>query len=315
MDTTIVIATFGRAALLQETLKSLERSLAAGQKGAEVLVVASPADEPTVRAMESLSEMSMRWRLVLEAVPGLSAARNRGIRESTSEFVVFLDDDVEVEPAWLDALMEPFQSESTEVVGGRVLPHGVPMPDWLPSKMEGLFSVFDRGEVAHEVPTVLGCNFAVRRRAFDRYGLFDVGLGRRGRVLLGNEENDFCRRVKRSGGRIRYSPRALVYHKVADRMTEEFALKMAYSMGFSNALMHRRDSVPRRVLWLARESAKVVLSVPFALVPGGSRRRQVAWAVRRAVGLGYVKATFARHGSTTGSLPGDPASRDARLSP
>ena len=49
-----------------------------------------------------------RVRYVLEPRPGLSRARNRGAQEARGRFLVFTDDDVRVDPAWLGRLLNGF---------------------------------------------------------------------------------------------------------------------------------------------------------------------------------------------------------------
>jgi cellulose synthase/poly-beta-1,6-N-acetylglucosamine synthase-like glycosyltransferase len=47
-----------------------------------------------------------------------SAARNRGFAVATTEYVVFIDNDVVVTPGWLEALLACAREESATIVGG-----------------------------------------------------------------------------------------------------------------------------------------------------------------------------------------------------
>jgi glycosyltransferase involved in cell wall biosynthesis len=67
-----------------------------------------------------------RVRVVLEPSSGASAARNRGIAETTGEFIAFTDDDVLVERNWLRALGVRFAlDEDVDAIGGMVRPTGL----------------------------------------------------------------------------------------------------------------------------------------------------------------------------------------------
>src|SRR3954467_8238355 len=68
--------------------------------GAEVLVVLDGPDA------ESAAVASQRGARTISHAHsrGLNAARNTGIAETSGDLVVFVDDDVEVRPGWLEAL-------------------------------------------------------------------------------------------------------------------------------------------------------------------------------------------------------------------
>ena len=65
-----------------------------------------------------------RARYVREARPGLDWARNRAIAEAAGEMIAFTDDDVEVDPGWIRALVAAFAARSRRVaaVTGLVVP-------------------------------------------------------------------------------------------------------------------------------------------------------------------------------------------------
>src|SRR5262249_34518962 len=50
-----------------------------------------------------------RIRYVRETRPGLSAARNRGLREARGEFIAYTDDDVRVDRLWVNAILRGFR--------------------------------------------------------------------------------------------------------------------------------------------------------------------------------------------------------------
>jgi glycosyltransferase involved in cell wall biosynthesis len=47
-------------------------------------------------------------RTFVETMPGIPAARNRGILEARHEIIAFVDDDCVPDPLWLEKLVEPF---------------------------------------------------------------------------------------------------------------------------------------------------------------------------------------------------------------
>ncbi len=64
-------------------------------------------------------------RTLVETTPGISAARNRGVRESQYQIIAFADDDCVPEPDWLEKLTEPFYRDPhIGAVGGSTTNYG-----------------------------------------------------------------------------------------------------------------------------------------------------------------------------------------------
>jgi cellulose synthase/poly-beta-1,6-N-acetylglucosamine synthase-like glycosyltransferase len=61
-------------------------------------------------------------RYVQEPRPGLSVARNTGIRQSKGDIIAFTDDDVTVHPNWIARLQQSFPDPQVMAVTGLVLP-------------------------------------------------------------------------------------------------------------------------------------------------------------------------------------------------
>lgn len=211
---TVVVCTRGRPEALRRCLGSLERL---EYDDFEILVVDNNG-APTV-GTEIAGEGPVR--IVHEPRRGLDAARNRGVREAKGDVLAFVDDDCEVDPAWLEELRAAFASEEATFVTGRVRPgslNGVAQR-WF-EEMGG----FDRG--VHErtftrggggllprdaAQLGTGCNMAFRRALFDRVGPFDEALDM-GTLVGGGGDIDYFARALNSGEVGLYWPRAVVRH-------------------------------------------------------------------------------------------------------
>src|SRR3954470_12606456 len=101
----VVVPTRRRAGYLRVALESVLPQAEAA--GAEVLVVLDgPDDESESVARELGAEVVAHDR-----PRGLNAARNTALEHTTGGLVCFVDDDVEVRPGWLDALLEAAVAE------------------------------------------------------------------------------------------------------------------------------------------------------------------------------------------------------------
>ena len=224
---TLAVCTHNRPDLLSRWFQAalaVRGSRSPGEGGAfDVLVVDNaPSDERT--ALLVAQQPGVRY--VREPRPGLDFARNRALRESTSEFVAFVDDDAVVDVHWLDGFAETLHANpDAALVTGQVLPYE------LATRAQILFEArggFRRGSrrsryggsdhVSNRFypcgPGVFGagCNMAVRRVTALELGGFDEALDT-GAPLPGGGDLDMFYRVIRAGHPLVYEPRMLVFHE------------------------------------------------------------------------------------------------------
>lgn len=143
--------------------------------------------------------------------PSLPAARNLGWTASPAEIIVFLDDDVRLEPGHLAAVRRAFAADPRlGVLAGRVLdtPCEVPaahLPRWRrDGTLAGTFDALERAPCE----AALGCNMAFRRAALAEVRGFDTAFA--GNAV--REESDCILRVRRAGWRVAFEPDATVRH-------------------------------------------------------------------------------------------------------
>lgn len=291
VSSTIVVATYNRASYLTATLSSLSRVIQ-GLGKLEVIIINNNSTDATEVVALNHQDRLGSFKLVKEMNQGLSFARNRGVNEATGDVVVFLDDDVELDPEWLHELLAPFADPTVAVTGGKVLPYGMQaFPDWLPREYGYLASVFDPSDAVCDLEKVMGANFAVRRKVFDQVGLFDVTLGRKGTKLLGGEEVELFRRVRDAGHRIVYTPRSVVWHKIAEKLKPEYIENYAYWLGVSEAVIEKRLAYRSKYLlkllrsWLWPGTIYRVKKGLTRSDPASSMR----YVIRRNYARGYVE--------------------------
>ena len=96
----VVIPTYNRAKVVR---KALESVFSQTYPAAEIVVVDDGSGDETREVLASYGD---RIKAISQENGGLSAARNAGIREATSEWVAFLDDDDEYVPDRLAIAVE-----------------------------------------------------------------------------------------------------------------------------------------------------------------------------------------------------------------
>lgn len=266
VDVSVVICTFNRCAMLSDTLESW-REVARDDVGVELIVVDNASTDATRQVVEAFAEQSHTpVRYVREPWPGLSRARNRGIRDARGGLIAFVDDDVYFDPGWLRSVYRAFRADpGVHCIGGRSLPaFEVAEPEWLSDRTLKYYGSTQSGDrcrtmVFPEHP--YGVNMAFRREVFETLGGFRTDLGRKGTSLLSDEEKELFYRVDGAGMNVLYLPDAIIHHRVtAERVEPGWLLRRAYWQGISSVVFDKHIRRHSR-LWLMRNVYRSVRSL------------------------------------------------------
>ena len=252
----IVIATYNRATLLLDALKSVIRQSAPAQEWECVVVNNNSSDNTSERFAEFAGEHpEYNLRIVDEPNQGLSYARNRGIRESVGEYIAIIDDDEHIAEDFVAAYIKLFDSVPEAVAAGGPIVARYPTgrPRWMSCYTERpIANTMYFGEEVREFPKGRvpgGGNMALRRSAIRRYGVFDTSLGYSGESLIGGEECDLFERLQIADAKYYYVPTAVMYHIIPrEKLTKEYFARLSYNVGVSQL---RRARLYRRV-WRVR---------------------------------------------------------------
>lgn len=225
MKSSVIIATRDRPNELQRCLRSLARQ---ERQPDEVVIV-----DASLRPWQKLEEFPFPVRLV-RAEPRLTRQRNQGFQASQGDLILYLDDDVELEPGYLGALLAVFEADREGEVGaatGRIT--NVSYPGWrhplrsllwlfnwlfqLPDLGSGRFRLsgfptfpYHREEIC-DIEVLSGCNMAFRRQVLQQFQ-FDEHLSGYGYM----EDDDIAYRVSRRY-RCLYIPQARLVHRSAPK--------------------------------------------------------------------------------------------------
>ena len=282
-DVTVILCTYNRCEDLAGALQSIAASQVASSVTWEVLVVDNNSTDQTRNVVDGLCRRYPgHFRYIFESRQGLSYARNAGIANARGEVLAFTDDDVTVEPTWLQNLTaEMLNDNKWAGAGGRTLPaQKFTPPDWLSNDFDTwagiVFAYFDLGNEAAELHRApYGANMAFRRAVFAKYGGFRTDLGRNPGDKISNEDTEFGRRLMAAGERLRYEPSAIVYHPIVHgRITQEYFFSWWFDFG--RAMIRERGDrpdvygVPRDYFALMRRVAEIpgmTLRWMFAIHP------------------------------------------------
>ncbi len=111
----IVIPTGGRRRLLAGAIESCLAQDLPAEVACEIVVVDNTPAGSMRDLVEAFADERLRW--VHAATPGVSEARNAGVRAARGEYVAFLDDDEEASRGWAAALLAHARRGAVAVFG------------------------------------------------------------------------------------------------------------------------------------------------------------------------------------------------------
>jgi GT2 family glycosyltransferase len=229
-NASVVIPTKNRPHHLAVTVLSLLQQSVLPR---ELIVVDQSADHTSRERIAQIYELlptDRRGQLKLcylhePAISGLAAARNAAMEIASREFLVFLDDDVILEPDFLEQLLDTFSIKPNAAgAGGVITNYG--QRSWLFRFFHWLFMrgpfvdqrqpIYLRADALRDlglIPvTQLGGGLMAFRAAQVGALRFDSQL----RATSEGEDVDFCARLRASGAKLYINPRARLEHKKTD---------------------------------------------------------------------------------------------------
>jgi GT2 family glycosyltransferase/glycosyltransferase involved in cell wall biosynthesis len=214
----IVICAYGKRDVTEMCLAALEQALGM-RLGADIELVlidnASPDD-----TLELFGRWSDRATIVaLDANRNFAGGNNAGAAAAHGRVLIFLNNDTEVRPGAIEALIEEAERPGAGIVGARLLyPDGRVQHSgfaWRSGSGRGAtpFHLFEYedGELAaarscFDIGFVTGACMAIPRDVFDAVGGWDEAY------VNGWEDADLCLRVRAAGARVRYRGDAAIVH-------------------------------------------------------------------------------------------------------
>ena len=219
-----VVNTNGRDLLLS-CLDAIERTTPSDLEH-EILVLDNASDDGSAEAVRALGR-DIRL-IALDRRTGKAANDSRLLQEATGEFCLLLNEDSELQPGAVAALLGALQSDREAAVAGAQLlsPDGREVPcAWrLPgveTAVAGAFFLHRRltvesgGTGIRPVGWVQSSAMMVRREAAEQVGWLDPEF------FVYSDETDFCKRLGDAGWKILFVPSARAIHH--DQMAQDAA--------------------------------------------------------------------------------------------
>lgn len=224
---TAIICTYNRSKYIGNLLESIAAN-DLPKSEYEILLVDNNCTDNTREICNAFAAAhpDVQFRYTVEPEQGLSAARNKGIKESKGEYLVYIDDDALVDTWYLRTIYEYMVAHpEISAVGGPIIPlYETKEPEWMTRYTKELlcgylyFGEEERTFPGNRYPG--GGNAAYRAEVFEKVGLFNTELGRKGNSLMGAEEKDIFDKMQAQKMRFMYLPQMVLHHIIPQKKLE-----------------------------------------------------------------------------------------------
>ena len=263
---TLIICTYNREKYIGPLLESIAKN-DYPTTDYEILLVDNNCTDNTRGVCEQFcaehTDISLRY--VVETEQGLSAARNKGIKEANGEIIIYVDDDAEVDADYIRNYAEHFKAHpETMAAGGPIEPlYETEEPEWMSPYTKALLTAWmNYGDKVREYPNGRypgGGNAAYRKVVFDKVGLFNTELGRKGNLLLASEEKDIFDKMHALGMQVLYLPSPVLHHKIPQaKLEEDYFNRLTLQIGRSERMRTYAISKGKYLKRLLSEGVKWV---------------------------------------------------------
>lgn len=249
----VVICCFNSSARIAPTLRHLYNQKNIPLSSWEIIVVNNCStdniSEVAFKIWESFTLNKPDFKVVNELTPGLSAARQKGIKESYYDYVLFCDDDNWLDENYLSAALNIMQNnKQIGALGGTgspVFKKKEPPYFWVNQYhvlAVGNQSEID-GDITDEKGVLYGAGMILNKTAYEiltdrfqfRFQLSDRIMNN----LLSSGDHELCLALKKIGFRIFNSKNLRFKHYIPDyRTTIKYYKKLFLGFGISYAMLH-----------------------------------------------------------------------------
>ena len=279
----VVICTYNREKFIGKALDCLNRQSLA-KENFEILIIDNKSTDHTAGICRQFiaTHPGLNIKYFFEDNKGLSFARNRGLQESNSPIITYIDDDAEAVPGFLEAILRFMEANPGAIgIGGRVIPKYSESaePPWMNPYLAGFVGKVDYGEEARlyrpPMKYPAGCNMTYRASSLKEVGGFNNQLTFR------SDDKHIYYLLSRFSPEIYYVPAATVFHNIdRDRLSFASFRKLFLKTGNEEKIRVRLEEgkigLLKKVLeFTAKIGASLFIYLGFALRGKGIKGRYI----------------------------------------
>ncbi|HYX16389.1 MAG TPA: glycosyltransferase [Nostoc sp.] len=237
----IIICTYNNAKLLDRVLTNISLQKLTDDHKWTVLVVDNNCTDETADIVEKHinSQLIPNLRRIVETKQGLTSARICGIRNTTSEWISFVDDDCLLSEDWVDKSIQFAASHpNCGAFGGKIILDWETTPSPILIKKSMNFAACDRGETSKQLNRrnyhIPGAGLVICRTAIEKSGWLHKQLlnDREGKKLSAGGDSEIVLRILNAGYELWYTPDCVLHHFIpTKRISETYLFNLMYGFG------------------------------------------------------------------------------------
>jgi glycosyltransferase involved in cell wall biosynthesis len=264
--------------MLKDTVQSLlaQSIIKDPEQKWEIIIVDNNSTDDTSAYLQELSKTNPEIRCFTERNQGLTHARNNVLKNARHEIIAYIDDDETADQNWAKEIIRVFaENDNVGCVAGPFLLWEEDIeriPKWFPRELYTILGhvplpVSETDYVESiDGSGVTGGNMAISGVVVREKGIVFPATGRRGNLLMCDEDTLMARNIRAAGFRIFLAPRAKVHHKfLPERATINYTLRYYKGMAYTRY-------VPSKLPYYCVALLFSMLALPFKILFSYRRR-------------------------------------------
>jgi glycosyltransferase involved in cell wall biosynthesis len=293
----IIICTFNNAGLLKQTLNALAGQRVSHSISWNVSVVNNNCTDNTAEVVSDFQQStSLSLSMVVETRQGLTPARLCGVRNSSGDWIAFVDDDCLLAEDWIEEAAR-FAAEHPQcgAFGGKIILDWEEPPPQFVVNRRYAYAGKRFGDTPQMRSWLAGAGMILRRSALEQSGWVEKQLleDRIGQVLVSGGDVEIGMRIA-AHAEVWYTPTLKLHHVIPSRrMTREYLRRMVFGLGASR---HNVAALTWNGSYLSWLLYSIVYAFGFALFGVAESVREAVWSgdgLDLKLGLGPARGWWA----------------------
>lgn len=248
IDFTVAIPTYNSENRLAKILSRLQAQIGVENLNWQVIIVDNNSQDATAKIA---LEYQANWikpgalKYCLESRQGAAFARNRAIKEASSDLVGLLDDDNLPALNWVAAAYAFGKNHpQAGAYASQIYGNFEIEPPQNFERIAPFFGITKRGSQAHLYePNKLilppGAGLVVRKQAWlESVPEVPMLAGRLGKSLVGGEDLEAMLHLHKAGWEIWYNPEMETYHQIPSwRLEKDYLVRLSYGVGLNSCCL------------------------------------------------------------------------------
>jgi len=233
----LIVCTYNNAELLDKALGAISKQQVSIQINWNVLVVNNNCTDNTPEVLEKYSRSGrLKLTTISEPLQGLTPARVCGVRNTSGEWIAFIDDDCLLDDQWTEqAARFALDHPHCGAFGGQVILDWEIKPPLYALNRKWAFAGKNHGGKAHRRKWLAGAGMVIRRTALQNSGWLDEQFlkDRTGSGLVSGGDMEMGMRIA-AAHELWYNPACKLRHVIpASRLTRRYVRRISFALGAS----------------------------------------------------------------------------------